>query len=463
MLQAAALIALVLALARPERRDAAVPAPVSHIYVLDDAAPMSRPGRLAAAKRAILEDLAAARGENVGIVVSAPQPRVLAEGESAAAVERRLASLRSTQASGDLAGALALAAGMRRNPGDRITLVRAAEEPTPPVVNATRLAVRVIGAAGDPQIVRAAPRCGLGPPDRCDVLVSVRNAASSAVRERLTVVVGGRVVGTRTLRLAAGEVADETFTAPAGASRVELRLTGSHDRASVTLPRRSPTAVTVVAPSSRLGALERALGAIPGVTVTARTPADYRSVRADVLMFDGWLPPGPLAPAAGVLLVDPPRLPAGKLGPPLRDPTVSGTDDGSPLLEGVDLSSLVVDQNVRRIVAPAWMRPVVWAPGGPLLAAGDDGRRKLAVIAFDLDRSNLPSLPAFPVLVANLVSWLTTGTDTVEPAGPQVVDLAPVAADRIAPRHAWWPWAVGLGLVLLAAEWLYARGREFAR
>ena len=43
-------------------------------------------------------------------------------------------------------------------------------------------------------------------------------------------------------------------------------------------------------------------------------------------MLDGWLPPGGLPPAPAVLLVDPPRLPEGRVGGTLGDTVVSGTD-----------------------------------------------------------------------------------------------------------------------------------------
>ena len=42
----------------------------------------------------------------------------------------------------------------------------------------------------------------------------------------------------------------------------------------------------------------------------------------------------------------------------------------------------------------------------PLLFAGELGGRRVAVLAFDLHRSDLPLQVAFPLLLANLIDWL---------------------------------------------------------
>jgi hypothetical protein len=47
------------------------------------------------------------------------------------------------------------------------------------------------------------------------------------------------------------------------------------------------------------------------------------------------------------------------------------------------------------------------ADGVPLFAAGQDGDRRIALIPFDLRQSNFPVLPAFPIMMSNLLNYLS--------------------------------------------------------
>ena len=49
-------------------------------------------------------------------------------------------------------------------------------------------------------------------------------------------------------------------------------------------------------------------------------------------------------------------------------------------------------------------------PTSPLLFAGELDDRRIAVIAFDLRRSDLPLQVAFPILLNNLTSWLAASS-----------------------------------------------------
>jgi hypothetical protein len=98
---------------------------------------------------------------------------------------------------------------------------------------------------------------------------------------------------------------------------------------------------------------------------------------------------------------------------------------GSELLTGVDLTSLSVDRGAAELLTlPPWLDPVLWTPSGPLLAAGDDGRRRLAVLAFDPARSSLTQLPALPILARNIVRW-AAGWTTLGAGGSLTVDAVP--------------------------------------
>src|SRR6185437_7473479 len=48
---------------------------------------------------------------------------------------------------------------------------------------------------------------------------------------------------------------------------------------------------------------------------------------------------------------------------------------------------------------------VAWSSEGPLIAAGNDGGRRVATISFEPSESNLPQLGGFPTLIDNIVAW----------------------------------------------------------
>src|SRR4029077_20762526 len=139
------------------------------------------------------------------------------------------------------------------------------------------------------------------------------------------------------------------------------------------------------------------------------------------------IPPAGLPPAPAVALIAPPRLPGGAVGGPLSAAPVSSTAAGDDLIRGVDLRSLSVDRDAaRRLTLPGWLEAVVSSPGGPLLAAGDNGRQRLAVLAFDPPDSNLAQLSAFPILARNLERW-AAGWTSAGDDGSLAIDAPPGA------------------------------------
>jgi Ca-activated chloride channel family protein len=87
-----------------------------------------------------------------------------------------------------------------------------------------------------------------------------------------------------------------------------------------------------------------------------------------------------------------------------------------------------------RMPLPSWARPLVMGDvageSAPLLFAGDVDGRRVAVLAFDLHRSDLPLQVAFPLLLANLTGWLAPGSGSdlpaqVSPAAAVTLSLPP--------------------------------------
>jgi uncharacterized membrane protein len=400
LLQAVAVLFAVAALAEPAVGAPATAPARSEIYVLD----AGSPGQFAAVRRTALNLIEhAPAGTRVQVIAAAPRPRLLAAsagGTDARDEARRVAALTPGRSPADMGTAVQLAAW------------ESAAAPGPATVT-------VIRARGD----------SLPPITDPGHIVTVRT-------------VGGATRPARTPGPAPTRSAD------------------------------TPTNVTIVGRDGVTGALARAFGAMPSVTVRLLTPSRYLAVRLPqgatpparaLLVLDGWLPGGPLPRSVPMLLVDPPALPGGSVGAPLRDPVLSGTDDTSSLLAGVDLTSLSVPAPAtERIAPPPWMAPVAWTPSGPLLAAGTNGGLRAAALAFDPARTNLPQLAAFPILLWNILRWATgqpgsTALPTAAQPHVQPVRFAAHPSTRAEPEPLvpWSDWAVLAAMLAITAEASY--------
>jgi hypothetical protein len=418
VLQAAALIFLVVALARPH--SVASTPPQAQVVVLDDSMWMAAPGRLASAERSVEQIVGALPAHApVRIVLADGAPRVLYSGH-AKGVPAALARVKTSDAPDDLASALTVASGQLTSPHDRVTLIRAPEDPLPAVnVAAGELSTLAVGTPiADQGIFDPSARCGIGAADVCAIFATVHNSGTTAVSDRYTAQAAGHSPLTLHVRVPAGGSVPIVLTAQPD-EQVSLSLHSTDalpadNTAWVTVPGQddlpSTSVVTLVGTPAQALPLARAFASIPGVTLRLRTPSSYVPGDArvsDLVVLDGSVPKGALPAAPAVLLVDPPRLGSlGQVGPVMTDTVLSGSDAGSELLDGVDLSSLDVTRGAAvRLTLARWLAPVAWTEAGPLLAAGNNGHQRVAVLSFDPGRSDLPQLASFPVLAANFVRW----------------------------------------------------------
>jgi hypothetical protein len=194
----------------------------------------------------------------------------------------------------------------------------------------------------------------------------------------------------------------------------------------------------------------------------------------DLVIFDGVTPAAP--PRAGRLLYFDPRgagsplTVRGRLHDPVLDPARVRRDH--PLLRHVDLADVNIAE-AGRLAAGAGDAVLAASFGGPLIVARERPGLRLAVLAFDPRRSDLPLRPAYPLLIANTLAWATR--DAPRPAGPlaeatrdpRESDTAPVATLQIggralppvelAPPRRRFGLAVGaaaIALALLLLEWV---------
>jgi hypothetical protein len=434
-LEALVLSALVLALAGPHVDRTARP---TTVFVLDDSFWMQSGTRLGDARADLLR-IAAGRAGRVALVSSSATPRVLYRG-SRSGLGAALADLRAGDANGDLAAAITLAAGELGGSRGHVVVLRAPEDALPGIsASPGQLVARVVGAASDDQgIFAPKARCGIGPDDDCEVLATLRNGSSSTRVDSYTASAAGQRSVTFHATVPPRSTTVIALTARPG-STLRLRLHGRDaialdDTALVTVPGTDgapdPATVTLVGDPGEARPLAQAFASVPGVTLRLRTPRSYRASDArasELVVLDGFLPPSGPPAAPAVLLIDPPRLPGGAVGPTIARPTISSSAAGSALLQGVDLTSLAVARGqARSLVLPPFMSPVISTPDGPLLAAGDDGRQRIAVLAFAPQHSNLAQLAALPILARNLVGWADAWVSLADD-GSLLIDAVPGA------------------------------------
>jgi hypothetical protein len=437
LLQALALALLVFALAEPSSRaPASKPA---QVLVLDDSWQMQTAGRMAEARREADRILAATPPATpVRIVLANGSSTVLYRGARAGALAA-LARVTASAAPADLASALTVAAGLLGGAHDSLTLIRAPEDPLPPVSSARgELQIFTLSPPiGDQGIFDAGARCGLGASTTCEVYATVRNTAAHAVNARVAADAAGHPPVSVHVHVAAHASAPLFLVSEPG-EQVSLRLQGGDplpaaDEAWVTVPAAGDlplsSVVTLVGTPANALATARAFAAVPGVSLRLRTAATFSrgdAEQSDLVVLDHFIPPGGLPSSPAVLLIDPPRLPEGRVGGTLGESVVSGTDAGNELLEGVELASLAITANAaKRLTPPPWLAPVVWSPDGVLLAAGGNGSQRVAALAFEPGQSNLTQLPALPILAANLVRWASGWAPAAASAGvPFTVEAA---------------------------------------
>jgi Ca-activated chloride channel homolog len=178
--------------------------------------------------------------------------------------------------------------------------------------------------------------------------------------------------------------------------------------------------------------LEKALSLRDGLQLVRATPAQYGPGDFSLYIFDGWLPE--TLPAGAVWSINPPAgsLVAGWLVSGEIVESVGAIRAGERLgnlLDHLTLEEIRVAR-VRSVTAPAWADTVIEATAGPLLLTGRPGNRPTAVLLFDLHDSNLPLRVAFPVLVNNLVNWLSPQ----QPVAPETLagEAMPLMLDPVA-------------------------------
>jgi len=446
LLQLIALALITFAVARPFTEQMGQK-PVQAVLLLDASASMQatdvQPSRFAKAVDAARTTLSNLPENSLATaILVAAHPQVLVSATSDRhQVDRALADAYPSGASTDMREALLLARSLGGDPSSRrIYLFTDGAFTLPPdlpddlgsvqvvqVGQATgNLAVTVISTRPDPRDNR-----------RQQLFTRVENFSDQAAHATITIAVDGQAVENRTIDMAPNGQNDQVFEElPAGARWASVTVADQRgdngltldDTAYAVLTQHKPAQVLLVSNGNQF--LEKVLTLLPNVDLY-RIPAQrYLGVEADrfdVIVFDNYLPP--LLPRGNLLVVNPPDRGPFQVNGEVRRPRVATWDREDPLLAFVDIRDLSVD-SAAKMNLPKWAKPLIsTADGVPLMAAGQDGDRRVAIIPFDLRQSNLPLSPAFPILMSNVLSYLSppgvVQSDTVHTGAPESLSPLP--------------------------------------
>ena len=391
------------------------------VIVVDASASMAAtdvaPSRIEAAKAAALDALRdLPSGGRVSVVEAAAVSRVVANRTAdLGRVREAIAGIRAAPVASDLADALRIASGLASAAGDSEVLVATDAAVDIPAGLAVKAPVRVLPTGRERHnqaIVALAVRSSSTSVTR-SVFVSIANLDIEPATERVEIRGDGRLLEARDLFLDPVTRAEVSIDdVPRDVAVVEVRLAGSDqlacdDRAWAVVPPDRLLRILLVSAGDPY--LETALSYLPNAELYGVAPADYgpgtKPELFDLIIFDGNLPAE--LPRVPTLAIAPPRTSAlGSVTGTLTDPAVGRAAADEPLLRYVDLTTLHVAQAVQ-LTLPDWARTVIPGPGGyPLLYSGERDGLRMAVLAFEPRRSDLPLQVAFPILVSNLVGEL---------------------------------------------------------
>ncbi|HXG91352.1 MAG TPA: BatA and WFA domain-containing protein [Blastocatellia bacterium] len=220
--------------------------------------------------------------------------------------------------------------------------------------------------------------------------------------------VDGRLVDARTVTVAANDRAGLVFDAlPETGGLAELKLAVDDDLASdnvayAFLPDARRIRIGVASDNSFL---LQALAVNPDFDarkITSSTNlSDY-----DCVVVEGASSAGLIENARAALAINP----ADSSGlwqttGEINQPQISFVDRAHLINSFLNYSDVHIESATRREAAP-FLKPIVASGNDGLIFAGEDARRRVVMIGFDLAQSDLPLKIEFPILLANSIAWL---------------------------------------------------------
>ena len=241
--------------------------------------------------------------------------------------------------------------------------------------------------------------------------------------------------------LAPGEAKQEILIPPGmipggidAGGRVTAKLDVSDDLqsdnfASVYLTKRARLSILMVSRGNVF--LQNALNLDPRTQLvrTETSPSDLQAGKYDLVVFDRIAPPRTLPPG-GYLLIDTASAqgPA-ESGPEVSRPTIVDSNRKHPASQYVDFADVRIAQ-ARYLKPTVWATPIIEGEKGPLGVAGASGGRRFVQVGFNLLESDFPLHVGFPIFVANCLDWLVPASsagagDSIRTGQAAYIDIPP--------------------------------------
>jgi Ca-activated chloride channel family protein len=402
--------------------------PVQAVLLVDGSASMQatdvQPSRFAKAVDAARSTLTQLPENSLATaILVAAHPQVLvAATQDRHQVEKALLDARPSGAAADMREALLLARSLGGDPqARRIFLFTDGAFTLPPDLPDDLGSVQVV-PVGQPNTGNLAVTAISTRPDprdnrRQQLFTRVQNFADARATAMVTITVDGQAVEERDVDLTPNGQTEQVFEElPAGARWASVGVASKRgdsgltldDTAYAVLTQRKAAQVLLVSNGNQF--LEKVLTLLPNVDLYRIAAPRYLAVEADrfdIIVFDDYLPP--LLPRGNLLVVNPPDRGPFRVNGQVRRPRVSTWDREDPILGFVDIRDMSINA-AAKLDLPRWAKPLIaTADGIPLLAAGQDGvgDRRVVILPFDLRQSNLPNLSAFPILMSNVMNYLS--------------------------------------------------------
>lgn len=122
----------------------------------------------------------------------------------------------------------------------------------------------------------------------------------------------------------------------------------------------------------------------------------------------------------------------------IRNVSPADWEQDHPVLRYVDFGGDRFGSALKAVTLP-WARELAVAESGSLIAAGERGRTRSVFFGFSLQESLFPLRVAFPILIANSIRWLGSGSDDSElgqirTGSPITIPAAPAVGKVIVTR-----------------------------
>jgi hypothetical protein len=400
--------------------------PVQAVLLLDGSASMQAkdvlPSRFEKAVEAARNTLNGLPDNSLAtaiLVAAHPQVLVAATADRQE-VDRALTSAQPSGAAADMREALLLARSLGGDPSSRrIYLFTDGAFSLPPDLPDDLGSVQVVPvglqSTGNVAVTTLSSRPDPQDNRRQQLFARVQNFSDASRRAVVSISVDGQNVEDRNVDLSANSESDQIFDQlPAGARYASVTVNtldgqdglSLDDSAFAVLEQRKPAQVLLVSAGNQF--LEKVLTLLPNVDLYRIASQRYLAVEADrfdIIVFDNYLPP--LLPRGNLLVVNPPDRGPYRTNGSINRPKVTSWDREDPILNFVDLRDLNITK-ASRLDVPRWGKPLITAGDGtPLMVAGQDGDRRVAILPFDLQQSNLWTMSAFPILMSNIVNYLS--------------------------------------------------------